>query len=130
MKYLRLKAACAVALMLLSLVSSANAYGNGKDRLLARVSERLTSAVVNKLPPSLSKKIVTGVAVASFICGAYVCSTALFSDEQPQLIKKSADFNESPLDRSTVVITGRGSYLAKLQKAIEQSQLELQLQLQ
>ena len=58
MKCSRLKAACTVALMLLSLVGNLHAYGNGNGRLWTRFSERMTSAALSKLPPSLAKKIV------------------------------------------------------------------------
>ncbi len=107
---LRLKAACAVALMLLSLMVNANAYGNGKDRLWTRFSERMTSAALSKLPPSLAKKIVTGVAAASFICGS-----AIFSGEQLQPIKKSVDFTTSLPDRGRVAIALQGVDVAELQ---------------
>ena len=108
MKCLRLKAACTVALMLLSLVGNPHAYGNGKDRLWTRVSERLISATVNKLSPSLAKKIITGAAVASFVCGAFICDSTIYSGERLQPIKKSVDFTTSLPGSDTVVITLKG----------------------
>lgn len=116
MKCLRLKAAYAVALMLLSLVVNTNAYASGKDSLWTRASEKLTGAVANKLPPSLAKKIITGVAAASFICGAYVCGSAIFSGELPQPIKKSVDFTTSIPDRGRLAIALQGVDVDELQR--------------
>ena len=79
MRCLRLKAACAIALMLLSLAVNANAYGNGKNGLL----KNLTTAVADKLPPSLTKKILTGFAITSFIFGGYNTASLLLSIEKP-----------------------------------------------
>ena len=114
MRWLRLKAACAVALMLMSLMVNTTAYG--KDRLWTRVSERLISATVNKLSPSLAKKIITGAAVASFVCGASICDSTIYSGERLQPIKKSVDFTKSLPGSDTVVITLKGVDASELQR--------------
>lgn len=116
MKCLRLKATYAVALMLLSLMLNTNAYGNGKDRLWTRVSERLISATVNKLPPSLAKKIIPVAAMAAFVCGAHICDLTVYSGKRLQPIKKSVDITKSLPGSDTVVITLKGVDASELQR--------------
>lgn len=118
MRCLRLKAACAIALMLLSLAVNANAYGNGKNGLL----KNLTTAVADKLPPSLTKKIVTGFAITSFIFGGYNTASLLFSTEKPQPIEQKIDFIDHLPDGSALVITTPSIDSIELKNIFEQIQ--------
>lgn len=130
MKCFRLKAACAVTLVLLSLTVNAYAYGSGKGwkgLLFSRASERLTNVLINKLPPRLTKTIMTAITAGSVIYGGYLLGDTIYlsESERPRPIEKTADFTEALLrDRNAIVITGEGVDLAKLQRVIEQLQRE------
>ena len=124
MKWLRLEAACAVALMLLSLMVNAAAYGNGNGRLLARMYER-TIGEAAKMPQrfmesALPQKLVKGAAVLAVLCGTYICGTDDVSVAEPQRIERTA---EASRDDEVVVVAGKRVNMLDLNVIIEQLEI-------
>ena len=113
MRLVKTKAIAAIALMLLSLLCSAHAYGNN-GRWLARMSAR-ASGMFDALPQRVGNTVAAGTLGLYLICGGVACNINNEADVRKPSVEVSAEVVKS-LNNSdrAVLIARRDVDLAKL----------------